>query len=352
MFYRALLIGFLVLFSRVGQTMCIPFFPPDHPATSTSQLMILTIRPGVTKNYRLVMIPRLQVQGNPTDFGVVVPTQTAPVFQTIGASVFAEAANVSAPASRPSGRSSYGGCSVGSDDAAFAEDSGGSSPTDVRVISEQTVGAFDAVVLESPDGAALIAWLDEHGYAHGSASNAIPDEYAKKGWVFTAMRINASHLRDDIRAFDTEPVAMIFEADTLTYPLKLTTLGGSQEITTDLVLYIIADGRYTFDQGDTVWANAINVTELQNIRRSAPVFGSLISQHDFVTKIRRSVAAFETPEDFDLERTDSVEYTEFGNNFNFFGASFVNEWSVVLLVLAGLVWRMVAEKRRLNTEAS
>ncbi|MBT5537063.1 DUF2330 domain-containing protein, partial [Candidatus Poribacteria bacterium] len=286
---------------------CVVFGPPGGGFGSVGQQAIYVVQPGSAAKYRVVLVPRVQVRGNPTDVGILVPTPSPPEFQTVGASVFDEGGWLTAPLWRS--RSNGGGCGfVGGDDEVAVD-----SPTaddGTTVISQQTVGDFDVVVLSAHTSSALIEWLDANGYAHGVDDDSVLDEYVADGWVFTAMR---RHVEDgifgdpepDLFLWDTEPVAMTYDADELHYPMRLAALSASTTDSTRVLVYTIADERLTFEGARTRYANRISDIELRSIRDQAPSFGALLSPGVFLTRLERDYSVFEDKPDFTLDATES-----------------------------------------------
>ena len=98
---------------------------------------------------------------------------------------------------------------------------GGSSveQTGVQILARQTVGVFDTVTLNSPDGAALTRWLNEHGFAVPAAAAPVIADYAKQSWVFAAAKLSRP---DASGKTSPHPLAFKFKTDRAVYPLRLT----------------------------------------------------------------------------------------------------------------------------------
>lgn len=327
----------LFLVPRLGWSPCIVVAPASGPVVSVGQSAIYVIGEGESTRYRVVLIPQVQVRGNPSEFGILVPTPGEPTFDIVGSNVFSDAAFITRPQWRS--RSGSGGCGILATDTddVFLDGGGTLSPTSgrasgdsVTIASQQTVGAFNVTVLSARTSSALISWLDRHGYAHGVDDDTVLDAYVRDGWIFTAMRVDGRQLREGVSLFDTEPVAMIYETNSLTYPLRLAALSASRTDATRLVLYVIGRDRMSFDGARTRYANRISQIELDRIREDAPNFGALIARGNFVTKLQRDYALFEIKEDFDLLPTKEAEFQE----VIFASAGLSGEWLSLLLLMA------------------
>ena len=315
-----------------GWSPCVVFAPPDDPAFTVGQFAMYLIDDGATARYRVVLIPRAQIRGNADEFGILVPTPSVPTFDLVGSNVFRDAGWITQPVWR--NRSSGSGCGF----ATFSDDDGpvfSEGDPGVDVISQQTVGAFDVVVLASDNASALIAWLDVHGYGHGVTDDAILDDYIRDGWVFTAMRIDGRQLSRNISLFDTEPAALIYETDVLEYPLRLAAISASRSDATRVVIYTIASTPMTFDGARVRYANRVSQRELDRIRETASDFGAIIAPGQFVTKLERDYGLFEAKDDFELTATDEFEFQE----VRYASLSFLGDWSWLLVLCAYLAVR-------------
>jgi hypothetical protein len=61
---------------------------------------------------------------------------------------------------------------------------GGSSSASVTIIDRKTVGIYETATISSPDGEALLNWLNQNGFA--TPTNFVPAirTYAHEGWYF------------------------------------------------------------------------------------------------------------------------------------------------------------------------
>ena len=323
-------------------------FAPDRPGGaggfgSVGQHAIYVIRQGTEARYRVTLIPRVKVRGNPNDVGILIPTPSPPEFQTVAANVFDEASMLTQPLLRRRSRRSFSSGCGADDDVAFdasGEDDG------VTVVSRQTVGDFIVVVLSAQTSEAIIEWLEQHNYKHGVEDDSALESYVAAGWFFTAMRrLNADPEAED-RSFmwQTDPVAMSYDADEVVYPMGLTAISASGSDSTRVLIYAIADERLTFDGAETGYANRISGVELRRIRDDAPNFGGLLTEGSFLTRLKRDYAVFEDKPDFTLDETVSTEFREV--RFASLLAPGVGDWFWVAPLAAWMLMGRLVRRRR------
>ena len=253
----------------------------------------------------------MKVRGNPNDVGILIPTPSPPEFQTVSSNVFDEASVLTQPLLRRRSRRSFSsGC--GADDDSDAFDVAGPVDDGATVVSRQTVGDFDVVVLSAQTSAAIIEWLDAHNYVHGVDDQSALESYVAAGWFFTAMRrLNADpNAKDRVVVWQTDPVAMSYDADEVVYPMGLTAISASGTDQTRVLIYAIAGERLRFDGAETGYANRISGVELRRIRDDVPSFGGLLTEGSFLTRLQRDYAVFEDKPDFTLDETVSTEFRE------------------------------------------
>jgi hypothetical protein len=309
--YLLAVVAFLTTLPRLGWAPCVVFPEAGWNLWSVGQEAIYVVRPGSKAQYRVALIPRVMIRGNAPEFGVFVPTPSEPTLSAVGGTVFDEASLITQPLIRQ--RSIFGdGC--GRSDVIYespvATEPGRGEDEDVVVLQQKTVGVFDAVVLTAGSSSDLVAWLDEHGYRHGIEDARALDDYVAKRWVFTAMRLRRDVEPTDPFTWQTEPAMLLYETDSLTYPMRLAALSASPSDATRLRLTIVADKRTTFDGARTRYANRVSRKELERIRADAPVFGGLLSEGAFITKLTREYSLFDIKDDFDFRATEAREYQE------------------------------------------
>jgi Uncharacterized protein conserved in bacteria (DUF2330) len=144
-------------------------------------------------------------EGDPKDFGFLVPTPVVPEVAKVDARVFAEMeALVPAPATATAGGGVGGGVGRG----------GGA------VVVEQTVrlGDFELVSLRAGDARALVDWLGSHGYASRASLEMWAQRYVARGWVLNAMRYAPENAEAVARTIEAPAVRLSFAIEAPFYP--------------------------------------------------------------------------------------------------------------------------------------
>ena len=178
----------LLLLPADGYAPCVVFAPPEQQLNGTGQRAFIAYDP---RTQQVDLVPSINISGEATEFGIVIPTPSIPKLDTVDRRIFRELNDATMPINRWRGGGGSSGCNVFT-----TEDSDDSNVFDsaaedgVTVISEQSVGAFDTVILTADNPMALTDWLDEHDYHHSIDDNAILQSYIDQRWVFTAMRLN------------------------------------------------------------------------------------------------------------------------------------------------------------------
>src|SRR5262249_24938181 len=147
------------------------------------------------------------------DFGFLVPTPSKPELAEASDEAFTELARITAPRVETKTRPASGGCTIG-----CAASKAPSDAADVRVLDEQRVAGYDAVVLDASNADALVTWLKEHGYEFSAALKDWADYYIKKGWKITAFKIARDATEKP--GVGTSAVRMSFKTDKPFFPYR------------------------------------------------------------------------------------------------------------------------------------
>jgi Uncharacterized protein conserved in bacteria (DUF2330) len=145
-------------------------------------------------------------EGDPKDFGFLVPTPVVPEVAKIDARVFAEMELlVPAPVPPPTAGAGAG---------AGARGGGGA------VVVEQTVrlGEFELVTLRAGDARALLDWLGAHGFASRPSLEMWAARYVARGWVLNAMRYAPEEGAARARTLEAPAVRLSFAIEAPFYP--------------------------------------------------------------------------------------------------------------------------------------
>lgn len=181
------------------------------------------------------------------DFGFVVPTPTVPTLGEADEAVFKVLADYVRPFLAV-GRGSRSGAS-----------SGGSG---VEVLQVQDVGDYRATTVRAKDGRSLSAWLSANGYKSRPALTQWSAYYAKKKWVFTALKFMGH--REGLEP--TKALRLSFKTKSPHYPYKMpkdTWPGGWHR---PMTVYFVASeeqyGRYAQTkaawEAQWVWSGEMN----------------------------------------------------------------------------------------------
>ena len=341
------LFALLLLLPVDSYAPCVMFTPPDQELNGTGQRAFIAYNP---QTQQVNLVPSINFRGEATDFAIVIPTPAIPKLDTVDRRIFRELNDLTMPVTRWRGGGGSSGCNVFT-----TEESDGAAVFDsaveeegVTVISEETVGAFDTVILTADDPMALTDWLDEHGYHHSIDDNAILQGYIDQQWIFTAMRLNVAQFEGDerrpARFFNAtiDPILMTYRAEKLVYPLRLTSISAREGA--DVTVYILTPNKMHFPSARVEYANWITDSERDAIRPRYPTLGSFIGESRFLTRLRRSFARTEMDTDFELVRhQDNQEF----RRVRYMGFTSLPDILLLGLMTAGyFVWRRIWSFKR------
>lgn len=157
-------------------------------------------------------------------FGFLVPTPTKPELGEVDSEIFPRLAQLLVPRviHERGDIEVEPGCSAMFLFGRAASDSApaAAGPGAVRVLGEQRVAGFDAVILAADDAAALSAWLKERGFAEGPTLTAWLEPYVASKWILTAFKIAAPAGSEGPGSIGTTSVRMSFATDRPFYPYR------------------------------------------------------------------------------------------------------------------------------------
>jgi MYXO-CTERM domain-containing protein len=246
------------------------FHEPPRPNQSgtvvTDHKMIFSISPQQTTLY-----DEIKYSGSPGSFAWVLPIRAQ---VTIGLSsdvVFAAleqatGINIIAPVLPPCPASNCS-CRLGFAEAGSAAVGGGADAGAVTVISEQTIGPYATVQLQSTDPNALNAWLTANGYAVPADVQPIIAAYVAEGFDFLALKLAPGQGIQAMR-----PVRVTSPGAGLSLPLRMVAAGTGA--TVGITLWIIGDGSYeprnfqffTILPSELTWDWSINRSNYTTLR--------------------------------------------------------------------------------------
>jgi hypothetical protein len=107
----------------------------------------------------------------------------------------------------------------------------------VNVISQQVVGPYDTVQLQSTDPNALNAWLGANGYTIPPDVQPVIAAYVNEGFDFLAMRLAPGQGVQAMR-----PISVTSSGAALSLPLRMVAAGTGA--TVGITLWVVSSGRY------------------------------------------------------------------------------------------------------------
>jgi hypothetical protein len=127
---------------------------------------------------------------------------------------------------------------------------------EVRVLREEAVGMYQAVVLEAGSAAALKRWMDDNGYKYPAGMDAVCEEYIALGWCFVAEKAKVGGKanvdpKPRMKGVDTklpsgsafdghvQAMAFRFKTDKLVLPMRLSAYNEGE---LHNVIYLLTDG--------------------------------------------------------------------------------------------------------------
>ncbi len=177
---------------------------------------------------------QISFQGQDDDFAWVVPVPAPPELSLSNDALFTAIANATQPQFtlfddtvhvRPGA-----GCAedeeytleIGS---ASVDDSGSDTADNgdsegVHVLSNETVGPYDTVVLQASNADVLVEWLQGSGYLQPSTLGVALDPYVASDQYFVALKLSSSK-----NAGDLAPLRMRYPATAASIPIQLTGAG-------------------------------------------------------------------------------------------------------------------------------
>lgn len=162
------------------------------------------------------LVLSVKFEGAPKEFGWIVPLPSVPDMFPEDILLFEELSR--ATQMRQFWRSERG--------ARLNMSMGGDA---VQVVKTETVGIYESTILRADNGGALRDWLKKHGFRLPHGSEKVLGRYAKKGWVFAALRIQPpeadSTRAQELASGTIQPVRFRFKYDEPVFPLEVSSLG-------------------------------------------------------------------------------------------------------------------------------
>jgi uncharacterized protein (TIGR03382 family) len=246
------------------------FHEPPQPNQSgtvvTDHRMIFTISPQQTTLY-----DEIEYSGSPGSFAWVLPIRSqvtvglssdvvfTALEQTTGTTIVAPIL--------PQCPVSNCACGPLFNGAAGSGSGGGGSSSGVNVISQQTIGPYATVQLQSTDPNALNAWLTANGYVIPPDVQPIIAAYVNEQFDFLALKLAPGQGIQAMR-----PVRVTSPGAGLSLPLRMVAAGTGA--TVGITLWVIGDGSYepqnfpffTIAPSELTWDWSINRSNYTTVR--------------------------------------------------------------------------------------
>ncbi|MCP4868594.1 MAG: DUF2330 domain-containing protein [Proteobacteria bacterium] len=199
------------------------------------------------------MVVEVQYAGSPTGFAWVLPVPgdvTLDDVGTVDGGLFDALEEETAPrfvefvGDGEASGSSFGSCfgpvqssSGSSSAAAGSEDSEGLQSSEVRLLGEATIGAYEVDLISTFGAEGLEDWLVDNGYV-------IPDGFAELAapYIASNMRFLGLQLDPDAASGVLEPVSIQMMGTNPSIPLVLTSISASTNM--EVTAYVAANERY------------------------------------------------------------------------------------------------------------
>jgi len=203
----------------------------------TGEKMLLSLSQQQTTLY-----DEITYSGSPSSFAWVLPIHGT---ATVGLSSDALFQNLDVDTAvvidSPQITCNPGGCFNGGAAAApsdsFSSGAGGSAGGTVTVLSQETVGPYETVQLQSTDATALTDWLTSNGYNITASDAPVVAAYVSEGFNFLALKLVPGEGVSAMR-----PVRVTTTGATPTLPLRMVAVGTG--VLTPVTLWVLAEGRY------------------------------------------------------------------------------------------------------------
>ncbi len=197
----------------------------------------------------LTLVP--DVQGNVTEFGVVIPVPaglSAASVRSAGGDALGLLDRYSVPRGVAytcdslwtASASSGSGCAspLGGEEAAATEDvSGARVDARVAVHAAFTVGVYELALVSAEDAGGLSGWLDTQGWSVPAGGEALLASYVDSGSWFLTARVALDGVPAE--RTDLTPLQIAYDGETWLLPIRLGTLSAAAE--QEVVILAVAD---------------------------------------------------------------------------------------------------------------
>jgi MYXO-CTERM domain-containing protein len=204
---------------------------------------------------------QIQYEGEADRFGWVIPVQSLPEVSVGSDPLFRNLLDASVPmygftrqfddcSTRGDDPQSDGAASTAGSSTSAGGDDGGNGGPDILL--QETVGAFDIVVLDGQSVEQVVTWLEDNGYQTDPASEPILQQYLDEGHLFAAVRLTGGADTDEIH-----PIVLKFQSDEPCVPLRLTAIAATEDM--DVRTFFLTDSRVVPQSYKHVLVNPLKI---------------------------------------------------------------------------------------------
>lgn len=253
------------------------------------------------------LILEVGYKGRVSEFAWLIPTPSQPKVKKFDPPIFHELHVATAP------RTVYWIDSKKEIINPYSRARGGSADKkpDVKVIEQKQIGAYDVAVLKAGNAEDLIKWLRANKYRVSTKLTRVVEDYIKRGWIFTAARVNVDLDREDaakLREGRLQSIQLDFASPQPIYPLKISSLNKGL---TKLLIYVVDEVRVDSPKLKTTCAfNAHSGIYWSDIREAACLaFDKDIYPESpfFITKLTGNISSKQMTEDLIFKPAKSNE---------------------------------------------
>jgi hypothetical protein len=230
------------------------YFPPiigsaaDLAQTQQEVLLVIQRDAPDSPTNKVTYVIRSRYAGTPTELAWVIPLPATPtdVVAHPNAALFEALDRSTAPVFiiGYAGPQRVGcGCAGAP---GLASNGGGDTTGLVTVEARGTAGVFDWAALTSSGSAALLAWLNDNGFAVSSLAAGVIDNYIQQDAHFLALHVDKPQtLSSGQGDVEIPPIQFTCRTDRYFYPMTISQISAAQ--TTEVVVYTLAAHRLEAD---------------------------------------------------------------------------------------------------------
>jgi len=226
-----------------GGTFCDGGVPGPMPVDQSGENVLFVIGDTLSEVHIQITI---DPDTNAEQFGWLVPLATVPEFSVGSQPLFDALRGISVPqydittsfedCGSPA-TSSGGTFPNSSSDPTAGEGAGSTSGDgDPTILKQETVGAFEVVVLMDTEVGPIKQWLLDNGYVWDVKAEPILMEYLAEGNVIAALK-----LRTDADVQDVHPITLRYPSSETCFPLRLTRIAAVEDM--DIRVFVLAEER-------------------------------------------------------------------------------------------------------------